>query len=207
MANEEKLAKFHQAINHYAQEQRRKIEEEVADFKKRELEEAEDEVLVESFHLIQKEMADMRGRISREMAQREIAGRRALLEKRNQITREVFAAAAEILKKEAQGSGYASLLDRFAAQARAAFEKRCASAGLPFPEDVVLLLKEGDESHQGHVRAAFGRPCRFETDGSISIGGLRAYSVSLHLELDSALDSLLEDQRDWFEETSRLSVG
>ena len=35
MANEEKLAKFHQAINHYAQEQRRKIEEEVADFKKR----------------------------------------------------------------------------------------------------------------------------------------------------------------------------
>ena len=115
MANEEKLAKFHQAINHYAQEQRRKIEEEVADFKKRELEEAEDEVLVESYHLIQKEMADMRGRISREMAQREIAGRRALLEKRNQITREVFAAAAEILKKEAQGSGYAPLLDRFAA--------------------------------------------------------------------------------------------
>lgn len=66
MANEEKLAKFHQAINHYALEQRQKIEEEVADFKKKELQEAEDEVLVESYHLIQKEMADMRGRISRE---------------------------------------------------------------------------------------------------------------------------------------------
>ena len=56
MANEEKLAKFHQAINHYALEQRQKIEEEVADFKKKELQEAEDEVLVESYHLIQKEM-------------------------------------------------------------------------------------------------------------------------------------------------------
>ena len=72
MANEEKLAKFHQAITHYALEQRQKIEEEVADFKKKELQEAEDEVLVESYHLIQKEMADMRGRISREMAQREM---------------------------------------------------------------------------------------------------------------------------------------
>ena len=90
MANEEKLAKFHQAINHYALEQRKRIEDEVAEFKNKELQEAEDEVLVESYHLIQKEMADMRGRISREMAQREMAGRRALLEKRAHITSEDF---------------------------------------------------------------------------------------------------------------------
>ena len=79
MANEEKLAKFHQAINHYAMEQREKIEQEVAAFKKKELEEASNEVLAEAYHLIQKEMAQMRGRISREMARREMDGRRALL--------------------------------------------------------------------------------------------------------------------------------
>ena len=35
MANEEKLAKFHQAINHYAMSSERKIEQEVAAFKRK----------------------------------------------------------------------------------------------------------------------------------------------------------------------------
>ena len=64
---EEKVNKFYTAINHYAMEQRKKIEHEIAEFKSKELEEAENEVLAEAYHLIQKEMAQMRGGISREM--------------------------------------------------------------------------------------------------------------------------------------------
>ena len=72
-----KIGKFYQAILHYGEEQRKKIEEEVAAFKqKKELDEAEVEVLTEAYHLIQKEMAQMRSGISREMAQREMDGRR-----------------------------------------------------------------------------------------------------------------------------------
>ena len=83
--NDEKIGKFYQAILHYGEEQRKKIEEEVAAFKQKELDEAEVEVLTEAYHLIQKEMAQMRSGISREMAQREMDGRRALLEKRRGI--------------------------------------------------------------------------------------------------------------------------
>ena len=71
-SNKEKLSKFNQAINHYAEEQRRKIENEVAEYKRRQLEEAEEEVLTEAYHLIQKEMAEMRNSITREMAHREM---------------------------------------------------------------------------------------------------------------------------------------
>ena len=72
--NDEKIGKFYQAILHYGEEQRKKIEEEVAAFKQKELDEAEVEVLTEAYHLIQKEMAQMRSGISREMAQREMDG-------------------------------------------------------------------------------------------------------------------------------------
>ena len=66
--NDEKIGKFYQAILHYGEAQRKKIEEEVAAFKQKELDEAEVEVLTEAYHLIQKEMAQMRSGISREMA-------------------------------------------------------------------------------------------------------------------------------------------
>ena len=207
MANEEKLAKFHQAINHYAMEQREKIEQEVAAFKKKELEEASNEVLAEAYHLIQKEMAQMRGRISREMARREMDGRRALLEKRSRIAEKVFAQAADILRKETESDRYSALLTRYAKAAHDAFARRSEDAGLPFPEDVVFLLNKKDQAFQETIRKAYGAPCVFREDPSISIGGFCAESPSLRLEIDSTLDSMLENQRDWFEEASQLSVG
>ena len=217
MANEEKLAKFHQAINHYAMEQREKIEQEVAAFKKKELEETSNEVLAEAYHLIQKEMAQMRrwarvfttspGRISREMARREMDGRRALLEKRSRIAEKVFAQAADILRKETESDRYSALLTRYAKEVHDAFARRSEDAGLPFPEDVVFLLNKKDLAFQETIRKAYGAPCMFREDSSISIGAFCAESPSLRLEIDSTLDSMLENQRDWFEEASQLSVG
>ena len=112
ISNNEKLNKFHQAINHYAEEQRKKIEQEVEEFKKRELDEAESEVLAEAYRMIQKEMAEMRGRITREIAHREMDARRALLEKRGEITRKVFAAAREKLLDFAGSAEYGALLEK-----------------------------------------------------------------------------------------------
>ena len=89
--NEEKLSKFNEAIHHYAEEQRRKIEDEVKKFKEKELNEAENEVLLEAYQLIQKEMAQMRNTITKEMAHREMDARRELLEKRRKIMEDTFA--------------------------------------------------------------------------------------------------------------------
>ena len=109
--NEEKLSKFNQAIHHYAEEQRRKIEEEVAKFKEKELNEAEDEVLLEAYQLIQKEMAQMRSNITKEMAHREMDKRRELLEKRREIMDKIFAQAADKLREFTKSSKYAGWMD------------------------------------------------------------------------------------------------
>ena len=64
MANsDEKISKFVQAITQYAQEQRDKIHREVEDFKSERLQNAEQEVLRDSYQLIQKERADLRHQI------------------------------------------------------------------------------------------------------------------------------------------------
>ncbi|MBS6235310.1 MAG: hypothetical protein KH615_05150, partial [Clostridiales bacterium] len=121
--NDEKIGKFYQAILHYGEEQRKKIEEEVAAFKQKELDEAEVEVLTEAYHLIQKEMAQMRSGISREMAQREMDGRRALLEKRRGIMEQIFSRAAEELRSYTQKPAYAALMQKYARNLAAVFQQ------------------------------------------------------------------------------------
>ncbi len=145
-----------------AEEQRKKIEEEVADFKQKELDEAEIGVLTEAYHLIQKEMAQMRSGIARELAQREMDGRRALLEKRRKIMEEVFSRAAEELRAYTQKPEYAALLQTYARNLSSAFQK----------EGTVILLRKEDTTYQQQIAEAFGQPCRFETDPTIRIGGL-----------------------------------
>lgn len=195
--NDEKIGKFYQAILHYGEEQRKKIEEEVAAFKQKELDEAEIGVLTEAYHLIQKEMAQMRSGIARELAQREMNGRRALLEQRRKIMEQVFSRAAEELRAYTQKPEYAALLQTYACNLSSAFQK----------EGTVILLRKEDAPYQQQIAEAFGQPCRFETDPTIRIGGLRAYNSAMGIMADETLDAMLEDQRGWFEENSGLTLA
>ena len=200
-SNEMKLNKFNQAINHYAEEQRRKIENEVAEFKQRELEEAEVEVLTEAYHLIQKEMAEMRGSITKDIAHREMDARRQLLEKRQKITDEVFQSASQKLLEFTKTEKYISLLKKFAEEISALFLKKSSDV-----KDTVICLKPDDEKHWKILQQNFSIPCTLKIDEEITIGGMCAYSPSLGFMADSTLDSMLEDQREWFEENSQMAV-
>lgn len=196
MANDEKMNKFYQAINHYAEEQRKKIEQEMAEFKRKELNEAEVDALTEAYRMIQKEMAEMRNGISRELAQRELKGRRELLEQRQKITDTVFQRAAAELSAFTQTPQYADMLVRF-------------TAGLPEKirkDGTVIYLKEEDASYREQIKTAFAADCTFRTDAEIKIGGLRACNSEMGIMADETLDSLLEDQRAWFEENSGMAI-
>ncbi|HCA71177.1 MAG TPA: hypothetical protein DHW78_08070 [Ruminococcaceae bacterium] len=194
--SDEKVSKFHDAINHYATEQRNKIEQEVADYKAHELENAEKEVLNEAYRLIQAEMAAMRNKIAREMALREQDARRELLTRRQQISDEVFANAKESLTKFTETDKYKVFLEKAAKEAVPLFQA----------SDITIGMKPGDEAYQSTVKTAFGGKCTFVEDKTIHLGGLRIISKSLGLTADQTLDALLEDQRDWFETHSGLAV-
>lgn len=194
--NEEKINKFYLAINHYAEEQRKKIEQEVLEFKRRELDEAEVEALTEAYQLIQKEMTEMRNRIFHEMAQREMDCRRELLAKRQRISDEVFDRTKKRLCEFTQSGDYAALLQKSAAKLKNTFDK----------PGTVICVKSSDQRYEDQIKAAFGGDCAVKVDSGIQIGGLRAYNSEMGIMADETLDSLLEDQREWFEENSGMAV-
>ncbi|MGX8699760.1 V-type ATP synthase subunit E [Caproiciproducens sp.] len=194
--NDDKMNKFYLAINHYAEEQREKIEREVAEFKQKELDEAEVEVLTEAYRLIQKEMAEMRNGISRELAQREMEGRKGLLAQRRKITAKVFERAKNALTEFTQKSDYVSLLKKFAAELSGTFTE----------PGTVLCIKKEDETCQELIKEAFGKDCTFKISPDIHIGGIRAYNSRMGIAADITLDSMLEDQREWFAENSGMAV-
>lgn len=195
-SNDEKLSKFNLAINHYAEEQRSKIEQEIEEFKQRELEEAEVEVLTEAYHMIQKEMAEMRSGITREMARRGMEARKELLAQRQKITDEVFARSYEYLKEYTKKSEYPALLEKFAKKLSSTFTK----------EGTVLCIKADDEQYEAQIQKAFGASCSFKIDNTIALGGIRAVNPEMGIMADETLDTMLEDQREWFEENSGMAV-
>lgn len=194
--NEEKLSKFNEAIHHYAEEQRRKIEDEVKKFKEKELNEAENEVLLEAYQLIQKEMAQMRNTITKEMAHREMDARRELLEKRRKIMEDTFAQAAARLKEFAQSQEYQDWMKR-----------HCQKLAETFSQPgTVLFVRPEDRKLEDLLKSAFGTACEVQEDEEIHLGGVRAQNLTLGLVADDTLDALLEDQQEWFEENSGLQV-
>jgi len=195
-SNDEKMNKFYLAINHYAEEQRQKIEQEVEEFKRKELDEAEVDALSEAYRLIQKEMAEMRNGISREMAQREMNGRRELLAKRNKIADEIFERTTKLLYEFTEKSEYVSLLQKFAGNLQNSFDK----------PGTVLCIKKEDQKYEEQIKSSFGKDCTFKVDATIHIGGIRAYNSEMGIMADETLDSLLEDQHEWFEENSGMAV-
>ncbi len=194
--NEEKINKFYLAINHYAEEQRKKIEQEVLEFKRRELDEAEVEALTEAYQLIQKEMTEMRNRIFHEMAQREMDCRRELLAKRQKISDEVFDHTKKELCEFTQSGEYSTLLQKSATKLKNTFDK----------PGTVICVKNSDQKYEDQIKAAFGGDCTIKLDSTIQIGGVRAYNSEMGIMADETLDSLLEDQREWFEENSGMAV-
>ena len=193
---DEKVSKFLSAITSYAEEQKHSILDEVEAYKKTELDKAESEVLQGAHQLIQKETAEMRSNIGREMSAREMDSRRALLTKRQKITDEVFSRAKEKLIAFTGSPEYAAYLEKSAEEIR---------KKLP-GEDTVLYVKEGDLSFRDTLQKAFGRPCPVKADDSIAIGGVKGVSLNSNLIADNSLDEKLQNQREWFALNSGLSV-
>lgn len=195
-SNMEKLSGFYSAINHYAEAQREKILKDIEAYKIKSLREAEGTAKIEADRLVLKEVAEARSDIVREMSHKEIDARRVLLEKRQKLTDQVFAKAADKLVEYTQTPAYKATLEKYAIEMAKVLDK---------PGNVIYI-KQGDETAKAVARAAFGASATIEVDRKIKIGGLRGENKEMRLIADSTLDSMLEDQRSWFQENSGLAV-
>ncbi|MDR1564517.1 MAG: hypothetical protein LBS74_06135 [Oscillospiraceae bacterium] len=192
---DEKLSKFLTAITEYATEQRTHLLAEVEEQNRIELEKAENEVLNESYALMQKELAEMRSEMRRDLCKRQMEARSGILKKRTQIEDEVFALSQKKLAEFTKDLEYIKLLEHDAAAMHDIFKNE---------KSITVYVRPEDMEHSALLREAAGIPCQLEQDASIKIGGIRAESPATGLVADSTLDSALRAQREWFLENSGL---
>ena len=202
LTQEEKLSKFMLAINEYAQEQHDKIMREVEAQNAVELAKAEKEFREESYKTIQRRTGEVRSMISRELAEKESAGKKALLARRNAIEQEVFERAAARLDEFTKTDAYKTYLRRAALEARKAFIK-CGEEHLA---STVIYIRDRDKKCSPLIKTAFG-DCTVKVDPTILLGGLRAENTEIGRVLNVTLDVSLEQQHEWFAENSGLTIA
>lgn len=198
MANsEEKLSKFVQAITAYAEEQRANILREAEQYKIERMQQAEDEVLLEAYKLIQQETGDLRNERVRQLSRRDLEARQKVLARRLQIIDEVFAKAESKLMEYTKSAEYPEFLKN---------SLRQMIQLLPENGTVYAFAKQ-DEGLMTQLLPLCPPNSRFEVADNIKIGGIRAVNEKVGQIIDNTLDAKLASQREWFTVESGLTLN
>lgn len=188
--------KFQDAIFDYAKIQSEKILQEVREKQQEELKNIQKAIREETAEYTKTHLEKINSKILREIAHREQDVKREILKLRQEITEKVFAEACQRLLDFTETEEYLPFLLKQVEKVKSLFQT----------DDVVFVMRKADEGFQPAIRESFGKPCTFQIDTNIHIGGLRVKSDSLGKMVDQSLDSLLKDQEEWFEIQSGLSV-
>lgn len=194
--NDKKVNKFIEAITAYAQEQSRKIHEEVEAFKTERLAQAEQQVLQESYNLIHREREDVNNQLKKEFSQREFTLRGQLIRRRQEIAETVFEEARQKLLAFTATPAYGE-------QLRTSFSEM--QKLLP-AESSVYILSERDRDKAALLAGLCPAGSRFEYTTDIRLGGIRGMNLQAGILVDDTLDAKLEQQQDWFVQNMRLSI-
>ena len=196
MPDSGKTSSFLKAIDKYAKEQQKEMKQQLEEFKRQELQKAEAVVLRDAYHLIQKEMLQMKKSIAGEVSKKAREGKEKLFKQRLLITEKIFHQTEEKLLDFTKTENYIALMKKYAASISKVLKD----------EGTVLYICERDRNLSDEIKEAFYGTAKIDIDGNIKIGGIRGYNPNMGMIADETLDSKLEEQREWFMENSSLSI-
>lgn len=194
---DKKLNKFTSAVLSDAQARRQKILSEIEEYRKAEMEKAEEDILHEAYIMIQKEISDIRNRQSKTVSLAELEGRKKFLKQREEIMDKVFSEASARILEYAKTPEYVNKLC-------ADIGKSCAD----MPEGpLVIRLRHDDMPYAEKLAAASGRNAAVEETSSITLGGYILTNKDKGVIIDETLDLKLSSQKEWFASSSGLGMG
>ena len=196
---QEQLRPFLDAIREAAEKSCRLVQQETDRYIRAEMAKTEQEAHDQYEIQYQKSIQAVRRQADAELAAYQAAARSRLSQLRQAYEQAVFADARQALTAFTATAAYGALLED-SARAMARLLEAYPQA------DAVLCLRSADADFAERVRAAFGRPCRVDTDDAITLGGLKLHSEAARLTLDDTLETRLEQQRPRFRQSARLSV-
>lgn len=193
---DEKLAKFRKAVFAEADKQAAQILADIGKHRQEELDKTKDEALELHFRSMQKQLNQIKQDCKRDVSKADLAAKRELLTRREELCGQVFAHVRERLREFTSSAEYKSyLLDKIAA----AF-KSCPA------KDSVLYLTASDLHFQKDLQSRLGFEISVQEMDNDKIGGFLLKNEPLGIAVDETLDSLLESQRDYFSSISHLKV-
>ena len=197
MNNEnEKVGKFLQAIYDYAEEQRKRILDEVREYYSAEMERAEKEVLSDAQQLVEREKAQNRNRIRHEISRKEMEAKRQLISHRANLVDGLFHDVSLRLLEYTKTPEYEKFLKAIAEK----LSNVLSDVGSE------LMIRREDEAYIPLIREAFG-DCEIRFSDEIRLGGILGVSRYRGIVADETLDSRLEAQRTWFAANSGLTIS
>ena len=179
----EKLSRFASSVNLEVDEKIQLIEKQALNEKSELLEKTEDRVLEEAFFKIQKAVRDIEGKYRRKNALKEQSLRSEILKHREELSRKIFEAVEEKIKKFTDSDRYEIFL-----------KKQLENKNL---DDAVIKMSEKDlQKYSETVKNII--KCPSEADENIQLGGLTILYKSKGIIEDMTFDSLLEEHKESF---------
>lgn len=190
-----KTNRFLEAIEKYAEQQRSEMRAEVEEFRREQLDAANEEGTAAAFKFIQEQKQEFKASLAKEAALKETQKKRELFEKRNEMAQSVFRAAEKRLVDFTKTGKYKEYIST---SARMIGEKLGG-------KKAVVSMAPKDKSLESVVKKELPG-CEIVYDESIGIGGIRCACPELSIILDDTLDSKFEDRKRLFIENSGLIV-
>ncbi|MDD6032806.1 MAG: V-type ATP synthase subunit E family protein [Oscillospiraceae bacterium] len=188
---EEKLARFRQAIFAEAEAQSAAILSEAGEYQSEKLKAASDEALEESFRRIRSRADEYRADMARRLTRERLASRHRLLRRRDELTDALFDEAADRLLSWSETPDYEALMERLLQQCGALLEGG------------ELLIRERDKAL--FERLAPG--VSLTADPMNRLGGFALRNQKQGRYLDETLAARLEQSRERFYETVSLTAA
>lgn len=190
-----KTSNFLDAINKYAQKQKKIIEEDAERLRNEQIEQATEEGLEDAYQLIKNEISKRKSQIQREYAAKENQARIELFEMRNDMLSTLRDNAIEKIKSFTLSDDYDQKLISNAKEINKFFDgSSCV---------VYIALKDQRKSD---IILSEIKNAEIKTDSGITLGGIKAFCESKGLIADCTFDTKLDDAMKRFTETGRLEV-
>lgn len=142
------------------------------------------------------ELAEIISNASIEISKSNVERTKQLIDKRDELTSQVFACAHDALCAYVDSDEYTNYMKNKALSMRKYAQE----------SEVVFYVREADMKLEKEIKKAFAQACRVEVSNKIKIGGFVFENKANKTIADETLDTALFDQREWFANHSGLII-
>lgn len=192
----DKIERFAEVINKNAQAKCNKINKRAEKFKKEQLKMLEEQSAKELDSRLSFELDRISAETNGEISRLQNESKLKVVERRNEITEEVFRKAAERLADFAKSAEYDSFIKN---SIKALIGK--------ISGEVVIFVKPADVERVTKLALEYPEVKQVKALKKIKIGGASAASVDETVFVDDTLDERLSAQKEWFMASSGLTIN